>query len=127
MGLRAIAEQDLGSILEDAAYGFGWPVTLTTPADVEHVLVGFSNDISELIDPDTGQSVSGRVATVALRLSTLKTLGLEWPKSIADTDGKPWRVTFNDIVGTVCTFKISRSSPDRALGTLICHLERYGN
>lgn len=126
MGLRELAEQDLGAVLEDGAYGFGWPITLTNPAGlVDSTLVGFSNDISQVIDPDTGQAVSGRAASVVLRLSSLTAAGFDIPRGIADQTSKPWIVTFNDIGGTSHTFKVSKADPDRALGVVSCMLEVY--
>ena len=63
MSLRQQAEQDLGYILEGDAYGFRWDITLVNPAGAELNMFGFSDDISALIDPDTGVAVSGRLAT----------------------------------------------------------------
>lgn len=126
MGLRELAEQDLGAILEDSAYGFGWSITLTDPAGLSDPnLTGFSDDISQVIDPDTGQLVSGRQASVALRISSLFTAGFTIPRGIADQSSKPWVVTFNDINGTSHTFKVRQADPDRALGLVVCILEGY--
>lgn len=126
MGLRELAEQDLGAILEDSAYGFGWSITLTDPAGLtDPNLIGFSDDISQVIDPDTGQLVSGRLASVALRISSLLTAGFTLPRGIADQSSKPWVVTFNDINGTSHTFKVRQADPDRALGLIVCILEGY--
>ena len=127
-GLRAIAEQDLGNILEDSDYGFGWSIAVTAPDGVkDDTLIGFSNDIAQIIDPDTGQAVSGRLASAALRMSSLQTAfptqGL--PKGVADENKKPWIVEFNDINGSAYKFKVQESSPDRALGMVICILEEY--
>lgn len=126
MGLRELAEQDLGAIIEDSAYGFGWSITLTDPAGLtDPNLIGFSDDISQVIDPDTGQLVSGRLASVALRISSLLTAGFTLPRGIADQSSKPWVVTFNDINGTSHTFKVRQADPDRALGLIVCILEGY--
>jgi len=126
VGIRELAESDLGAILEDSATGFGWPITLTDPSGVSNAnLTGFSNDISQVIDPDTGQVVSGRTASVSLRLSTLITAGFGMPRGVADQTSKPWLVTFNDINGTSHTFKITNADPDRALGVVVCMLENY--
>ena len=125
MGLRAIAENDLKLILEDAQYGFGWPITVTNPLEVVAELVGFSDDIAQIIDPDTGQAVSGRLASVVLRLSTLEQVGIGIPQGIADLGSKPWIVRFDDINGNAFTFKVSQSNPDRALGVVVCLLELY--
>ena len=125
MGLRDTAETDLGIILEDDAYGFGWPITVTDPDGNTGDLTGFSNDISQLIDPDTGQAVSGRLASIAIRIGLLTSKGLGLPKGVADATIKPWIVVFNDINGNSFTFKVSQSNPDRALGMVNCLLELY--
>ena len=129
MSLRDVAEQDLGVVLEGDAYGFRWPITVTNPAGLvigdDEDLYGFSDDISQVIDPDTGQLVSGRLASVALRIATIQTAFGELPRGVADTATKPWLVTFNDINGAEYTFKVQQSNPDRALGLLTCILEAY--
>ncbi len=125
MGLRTIAESDLSFILEDDVYGFGWPITVIDPLDVAVAVIGFSDDIAQVIDPDTGQAVSGRLASVALRMSTLIAAGIGIPKGISDINIKPWRIIFDDILGTSYTFKVAQSNPDRALGIVTCILERY--
>lgn len=126
MGLRSDAEADLGAILEDSVRGFGWPITVTDPSGNVAPLTGDSGDISQLIDPDTGQAVSGRLAHVSLRISSLvasPVVGI--PRTIADSTSKPWLITFDDINGTSYTFKVSESDPDRKLGLVICLLELY--
>jgi len=125
MNLRQQAEADLGLILEDGISGFGWPITLIDPAGTVGVFTGFSDDIAQVIDPDTGQAVSGRLATIALRLSSIYSAGFTIPQAIADTGSKPWIVQFNDINGTTYQFKIAQSNPDRALGVVVCILEFY--
>lgn len=126
MSLRDLAESDLGAILEDSAYGFGYSITVTDPAGTTPPpFTGFSNDISQLIDPDTGQAVSGRLASIALRISSLTTAGLGLPVGIADAGSKPWIIEFDDINGNAFKFKVSKSDPDRALGMVICLLELY--
>lgn len=131
MGLRTIAEKDLKSILENKKSGFGWDIELINPSGIssndviEGGLIGFSNDISQAIDPDTGQMVSGRSASIAIRISTLIDLGM--PRGISDTVTKPWIVKFNDINGNSFTFKVQQSNPDRALGIVTCYLELYND
>lgn len=125
MSLRQLAEADLGVILEDGATGFGWPITITDPAGDTGTLTGFSDDIAQIIDPDTGQAVSGRLASVALRISSLALEGLTLPRGIADAGSKPWVIEFDDINGNAFKFKVSESNPDRALGLVTCLLELY--
>jgi hypothetical protein len=125
VGLREIAAADLKSIVEDSAGGFGWLIKVTDPDTLEASLVGFSNDVSQTIDPDTGQAVSGRIASVALAIASLTAAGLGLPRGISDKTSKPWIVMFNDIGGTAHTFKVRESMPDRALGIVVCTLEAY--
>ena len=125
MSLRALATADLRNILEDEDTGFGWPVTVKDPTGKTDSFVGFSNDISQVIDPDTGLAVSGRLASVGISTTTLTEKGFDLPVGIADSGSKPWLVTFDDIGGNSFTFKVSKSSPDRALGLIICLLELY--
>jgi len=125
MSLRQLAETDLGVILEDGTTGFGWPITITDPAGTVGALTGFSDDISQIIDPDTGQAVSGRLASVAIRISSLTAAGLALPQGIANSASKPWIVDFDDINGNAFKFKVSQSNPDRALGLVTCLLELY--
>jgi hypothetical protein len=125
MGLRDLAEADLGRILEDAETGFGYAITLTDPLGTALPLVGFSNDIAQVIDPDTGQVVSGRLASVALRISTIIAAGLGLPRGIANSSSKPWVVEFNDLLGTPHKFKVFQSNPDRGIGMITLILESY--
>lgn len=126
MGLRELVEQDIGTILEDRETGFAWEITITNPAGTTVPdLLGFSDDIAQIIDPDTGQAVSGRLASVALRVSTLTTAGLGIPVGIADASIKPWIIQFDDINGNAYKFKVSQSNPDRVVGMVVCLLELY--
>lgn len=125
MNLREQAESDLSFILEDKENGFGWDIVITDPAGTVGNLVGLSDDIAQMIDPDTGVAVSGRLASVAVRISSLTTEGLALPVGIASSSEKPWLVAFNDINGNPYSFKVQDSNPDRALGLVTCILETY--
>lgn len=125
MGLRAEASAKLDLTLEDTNY-FGWPITVTDPNGLSESLTGSSTDIAQVIDPDTGAVVSGRAASVTLKIETLTGLGFaDIPRAIAETAGKPWVISFDDINGNSFTFKVKESNPDRAIGLVVCHLELY--
>lgn len=125
MGLRTEAESVLSEILEDTTL-WAWPITVKDPTGKTESMTGRSTDISQVIDPDTGAVVSGRAASVALRISSIIGLGFtSLPRGIADTASKPWLITFNDINGTSIAFKIIQTNPDRAVGIVTCHLELY--
>lgn len=123
-GLRELAEADLSGILEDSVNGFGFAITVTNPAGDSEALTGFSTDIAQVIDPDTGQTVSGRFASVTLRLSTIVPL-LGMPVAVSDATAKPWVVEFDDINGVAGKFKVAGTAPDRTLGIIVLRLEVY--
>jgi hypothetical protein len=87
-------------------------------------LKGRAGDISFSIDPDTGQAVSGRTASISLSIESVieafPSSGL--PKSIAGVSSDPWVVEFDDINGAPHTFKVIESSPDRTLGLITLFL-----
>lgn len=123
MNIRQLAEQDLGQTLEDSANGFGWPVTLTNPAQaVFGNLTAQVDDISQMIDPDTGVVVSGRKAAATMRISSLNTAGAGVPNGIADNSSRPWLITFDDINGNEYTFKVEDADQDRTLGVVVLML-----
>jgi len=125
MGLRQIAEQDLSAILSDS-FGFSWNIRLTDPLGVSKIVTGFSNDIAQVIDPDTGLFITGRSASVAFNMALLKSSGFySLPVSVADTSKKPWIVDFDDINGSAHKFKVIESQPDRTLGMIVCLLSIY--
>lgn len=125
MNLRQLACQDAVAILEDGSYGFGWPIVVRNPDGDTFALTGFSNDIGQAIDPDTGQTVSGRQASIALPIARLEASGLDIPRDIPDTDLKPWIIFFDDILGHSQAFKVIETLPDRSIGIVVCLLEFY--
>ena len=126
MSLRQTAAADLLAIQSDGVTGFGWPVVLISPDGVETPLTGFSNDIGLSVDPDTGQAVSGRIATVSLPIAALNNAGITTlPEGIPDAHVRPWLVRFDDIHGNPFTFKVTDSAPDRAIGNLLLTLEAW--
>lgn len=126
MNLREQAESDFGMIIEDKSFGFGWDIILINPDGLTAPLVGLSNDISLAVDPDTGMLVSGRTATVALRLSSLRAAGFDTnPRNISENNRRPWVVLFKDINGVPYVFKVMKSNPDRAIGAITLILEAY--
>ena len=127
MGLREVAEADLEFMLEVDSDGFAWPISLTDPAGTTVSMQGFSNDVAQVVDPDTGQVFSGRTASIALRIASIYAAlpGSGLPESIEDASSKPWVVAFDDIHGLAYTFKVEQSNPDRTLGVVTCVLEQY--
>lgn len=128
MGLREHAAEVLRVIVNDADCAFGWPIVITDPAGFTAAapLVGRSQDIAQVVDPDTGQLVSGRLATAVVMIQDLTDAGYtELPRAVADTSIKPWIVEFDDLQGTRYVFKVVESNPDRTLGEIVLHLEAY--
>lgn len=125
MNLRKIAEADLGNILEDKVTGFGVPIRVKDPDGCIAEMTGFSNDITQMVDLDTGQVVSGRSASVILLISSFKNQLMGVPRGITDSKNKPWLVEFEDISGETFTFKVAQSNPDRSSGQVTLILEVY--
>lgn len=123
--LRQLAESDLAITLTDSVDGFGWPVTVTDPDGNTADLIGQTGDIAELIDPDTGQAVSGRLAHVALRIRDLEAAGLGLPQGVHESGRLPWRFAFDDINGNAHLFMVRQSNPDRTLGIVTCTLGEF--
>jgi hypothetical protein len=120
MGLREQAILDARAILEDAG-GFTWPFTLTSPLGVVASLSGFTTDVGLTIDPETGQGVAGRRASVAVARSALA----EMPEAVAESTRKPWVATFADSQGEVASWKVVQVLPDRAMGVVVMIVEKY--
>lgn len=124
MSLRAQAKADLKSFLENDNE-FGWPVVVTAPDSTTLNLIGYSNDIGLAIDPETGQAVAGRAASVTFHLSRFTDAGFDPPSGVTSTIEKPWIVAFEDSEGVSRTFKVAQGMPDRAAGVVVCILELY--
>lgn len=123
MGLRAIAAADAKAFLEDSASGFGWPLTLTSPAGATSMLTGFATDVAETVDPEAGIAVLARRTSVAISLLSLVAL----PVVVNDAESRPWTVTMDNIAGEVGTWKVIEVRPDRALGIVVLLLEEYAS
>lgn len=124
MSLRRQAEIDARRILTNPEE-FGWPITVRDPYGQQADLTGFATDIHTSIDPETGQAVSDRRASIALSLASLSEAGLGIPVAVPESSRKPWLVMFDDINGHSHTFKVSEAMPDRAIGIVTCMLETY--
>jgi len=124
VSLRRQAELDARGILENTEE-FGWPITVRNPDGQQANLTGLTTDIHTSIDPETGQAVSDRRASIVLSLASLSEAGLGIPVAVPESSRKPWLVTFDDINGHSHTFKVSEAMPDRAIGIVTCMLETY--
>jgi hypothetical protein len=126
VGLREQAAADNRAILEDSAAGFGWPITVTDPSGKVASVVGNSGDVAQVIDPQTGMAITGRLAHVSIAIASLRTAGfVDLPAQVADSKKRPWLVTFDDIEGVEHTFKVLEALPDRTIGVVTCTLEGW--
>lgn len=124
MSLRDQAAADLRAFLEDTEDGFAIPITVTDPAGTSVELAGFAADIGQTFDPDTGQAVAGRRASVAISIAALLEAGIGTPKGIANSSTRPWVVAWTGADGVERHFKVSQAMPDE-LGVVTCILEVY--
>jgi len=124
MSLSEIVWADAKIILAEQ-YGPGQAITVTNPSGVTKEINGFYNDISQVIDPETGQFFSGRSVTVTFSLLDLASAGLGIPRGISDPGSKPWIVELSDVAGNEYKFKVAASYPDRSRGVVSCDLEVY--
>jgi tetrahydromethanopterin S-methyltransferase subunit B len=124
MGLREIAHQDLQSIFADAS-GFVWPCVITSPDSVSVDFDCRSNDIHLSIDTGTGDTVTGRQATVVVLVSDLIDSNFQTISGVANSSIKPWVVVFDSINGISGTYKVAETYPDHALGLMVMLLEDY--
>jgi len=125
MSLRSIAEGLLELALESTVLG-ARDVTLTAPDGTSQQLTGETNDIGAAIDPDTGQIVSGRTASVALRISSIYGAGFsELPRRISEKTTPPWRVDYVGDDGLTYNWAVQSTMPDRSAGVIVLMLEEY--
>lgn len=128
MGLRAQAAADAKKILNDATSGAGWRISIYDPSapTVAVPFVGFTNDISFVLDPDTDDFVTGRRASIAVSLTDIEAASLSGiPDAVPDTAGRPWVVEFVGLDAETYKFKVAQSMPDRTLNVLVLDLEAY--
>jgi hypothetical protein len=124
MNLREVATTDLNNII---TMDFGVEILLTPPTGLTKTVTGYTNDIAQVIDPDTGQIISGRVISIAVTLRSLSEQSLEIPRGKMDESSNPWLVQFMDPDLKEYLFKVLSSNPDRALGIVTCELEFFKN
>lgn len=126
MNFLEISQVDKAFTLNDEVYGFGSTITLTDPDLLTADVIGRSNDISFAIDPNTGEAVSGRTATIAIDMNELLDKGFtSLPAAQTDKTKKPWIIVFNDQQGNSYTFTVLEGNPDRTLGVVLCTLQFY--
>jgi len=120
MSLIDVMRADVQTILNDKDTGAAVQIFITDPSGTREEFTGFSNDIGLLIDPDTGQAVSGRKVTVAVSMIDLQAVSFSNPQAIPDEDSDPWIIEFEGNF-----FRVTSSEPDRTLQLVTCTLEGY--
>lgn len=125
MGLREIAERDVFNILTDSSVGAAVSITVTPPGGADLDLTGYSNDIAQMIDPETGMAVSGRTVSVSIPIRSFVEAGVPLPRAILSETSNPWVVQFSDNYGRTHTWAVTATDPDYTLGFVNCILEDY--
>jgi len=122
MNLLEQAEKDLSFTVEDKDNGFGISIIIVNKNGTRYgengELIAKTQDIGFFIDPGSDVGVQDRTVWIDLRLSTLKTLGVNIPKT---KDG--WKIIYTDKQGDTWNFAIELAAPDRTLGLLKLHLK----
>jgi hypothetical protein len=124
MGLRALAARHTKWIATNTNHFANGSVVVTNPAGASSPFAGLTNNIAEVIDTDTGMTLSGRSASVAIPISDLVD-SLGFPEAVAETTRKPWVVVYEDTEGNSYTFKVVEVLPDRTVDLVTCILEDY--
>ena len=126
MSLFQRLQKDSQRIMNSSKFGFSTDIVLIDPNDVEYPLKSILTVIHNLIDPDTGQPVSGYLATASINRLDLNALGITLPEGVSDELQRPWAVRETNIDGVVVNYKITRAAPDEANGNILCDLGSYG-
>lgn len=125
MSLLDRVQKDAQRIMNSEKFGFSTPLVLTEPDGTTHGLKGIVSVIYNLIDPDTGQPVSGFLATVSLNKLDLQDAGIDMPIGEMDTNARPWTVETTLVGGETILTKVVRSSPDKTNGNILIDLGKY--
>lgn len=125
MGLLERMRKDAQKIMNSDKFGFSTDITLVEPDGTEHSFKSIISVIHNLIDPDTGQPVSGYLATASINRLDLNDLGLTLPEGESSELERPWLVRETNIDGVVVTYKLVRAAPDEANGNILCDLGSY--
>lgn len=125
MGIRAEASAFVRSVLENED-DFGCLIVVESPAHHVATVRGFSRDIGQLIDFETGIAASGRQASVTIHMATLAAAGfVDQPRPVSDPNCRPWVVRFTDSSGKTGAFAVRDVRPDNTLGVVVCTLEHF--
>lgn len=125
MGLLAEAATHLRTFLEDSDGGFGLAMTVTDPDGVSGSITGYSGNIGQKIDPDTGMTIAGQQIHATLPIAALQETFSAQPRGVHDETLKPWLVLLQlPGMAAAQTFKVTEAAPDEQ-GAVVCFLEFY--
>jgi len=122
MPLIDTAIADLANIIHDENSGGKTCRIISPSGDYEDFMV-MSNDIHLVLDPITGNLISGRQSSIAVLISDLYTAGFASICNVPDDDQQPWIVKLTNSRGVENTFKVSSSNPDNGIGLNTLFLE----
>lgn len=125
MSLFQRMQKDSQRIMNSNRFGFGIDIALIDPSGVEYPLKSIVSVIHNLIDPDTGQPVSGYLATASINRLDLNAQSIELPEGVSSDFKRPWLVRYTNIDGVEVTNKMTRAAPDEANGNILCDLDFY--
>ena len=126
MSLLQRIQKDSQRIMNSTRFGVSIDIVLLDPAQVEYPLKSIVTVIHNLVDPDTGQPVSGYLATASINRLDLNELGIALPEGISNELARPWTIRYTNIDNVEITNKITRAAPDEANGNILCDLGSYG-
>ena len=125
MGLLERMQKDSQRIMNSTTFGFSKAIALISPDGVEYPFKAILSVIHNLIDPDTGQPVSGYLATASLNRLDLNDNQITLPEGVSSQFERPWTLRETNIDGVQVTYKITRAAPDEANGNILCDLGAY--
>ncbi len=126
MSLLDRVRKDSTRIMNSERYGTGTDIVLIDSDDVEYPMKSIVAVIHNLVDPDTGQPVSGYLATASVNRYNLPVNKRTELEGVSDELQRPWTIRYTNIDNVEIINKITRAAPDEANGNILCDLGSYG-
>ena len=124
MSLLERARKDVARITQNTSE-FASTVRLTSPAGVSRDVAAITNEVWQGLDPNSGNTINGAVASIAISLDALTKAGLGIPHNDHNPKAKPWLVQLTLADGVAREYKLKESRRDMTLGLIWFVLERY--